>query len=425
MNSDKDTKYKETSFGEIPEDWNLITLNEVTKEIYRYPTYYNIEYVDKGIPEIRGELLEDNGEIKEDFRYIEIETNKNFPRTILEEGDIVISVRGTMGKVGFITKNYVGANITANLMRISPNHNIIFPKWFKWFFLSSIFRKQLMRFSTSTTIKTIKSNWLKSIKIPLPKIAEQKKIAEILSTVDYAIQKVDDAIEKTKGLKKGLMQELLTKGIEHKEFRDTDIGRIPKEWKVKTLDETIEINNELRDPRTQFPVRKFFYIDIDSIENEIGKIDKVKELIGKDAPSRAQRVVHKNDIIMSTVRPYLKAFAIVPKEYDNQICSTGFAVLSCKDLLLPQYLLYVLFSRIVINQCKRMMVGGQYPALNSSQVANIKIPLPHFSEQKIIAEILSTVDQKLGLEKERKQKLERIKKGLMQDLLTGSKRVEI
>jgi len=166
------------------------------------------------------------------------------------------------------------------------------------------------------------------------------------------------------------------------EFKDTEIGRIPKDWEVVKLEEVTEINKESIEPRKAIPNETFIYVDIDSIESGTGKIKNIKRILGRDAPSRARRVIHENDVIMSTVRPYLKAFAIVPKEYDNQICSTGFAVLTCKDLILPYFLLNILFSDSVITQCNRMMVGGQYPALNQSQVSRIKISLPPIPEQQ-------------------------------------------
>jgi len=221
------------------------------------------------------------------------------------------------------------------------------------------------------------------------------------------------------------MQELLTRGIGHKEFKDTEIGRIPKEWEIRELKEVVEINKESRDPIREFPDSSFLYVDIESIENETGIIRSAKTILGKEAPSRARRLIRYNDVIMSTVRPYLKAFAIVPREYDNQICSTGFAVLTCKERMLSLYLLYILFSNRVIEQCNKMMVGGQYPALNNSQVEKIVIPLPPLTEQKKIAEILSTVDERLELLRKKKGKLERVKKGLMDDLLSGRRRVKV
>ena len=196
------------------------------------------------------------------------------------------------------------------------------------------------------------------------------------------------------------------------------IGRLPKEWEVARLGEFVDINKKSIDPSKDSQNGKFLYIDIDAVENGTGVIRNAKEILGKDAPSRARRVIYYNDVLMSTVRPYLKAFAIVPKSFHNQICSTGFAVLTCGDKIIPFYLFHTLFTKSVINQCKKMMVGGQYPALSTSQVGKIRIPIPPLPEQKKIADVLSTVDQ--GIEKvgEAIKKTQRLKNGLMQKLLT-------
>jgi len=195
-----------------------------------------------------------------------------------------------------------------------------------------------------------------------------------------------------------------------------DAVDIPTQWKIKELKVVVDINPESRDP-TQTPLEKFFYVDIDAVENGSGVISTVKELIGKDAPSRARRVVHTDDVIMSEIRPYLKAFALVPKKLNNQICSTGFAVLRSKGEIDPQYLLNILFSNDVIDQCNRMMVGAQYPALNDSQVKKIRIPLPPLSEQRSIAAIFHTVDDAIQRSRLAAAETEHLKAGVMQELM--------
>jgi type I restriction enzyme S subunit len=121
---------------------------------------------------------------------------------------------------------------------------------------------------------------------------------------------------------------------------------------------------------------------------------------------------------MSEVRPYLKAFALVPKKLNNQICSTGFAVLRSKGTIDPQYLLNALFSNDVIDQCGRMMVGAQYPALNDSQVKKILVPLPPLPEQRHIATILTTIDGAIQRSRQAAAETERLKAGVMQELMT-------
>jgi len=207
-------KFKKTEIGEIPEEWEVMKLEEVCDEIYRYPTYYNIQYVEQdcGVPEVRGELIKDNGELPSDlseYRYISKETSFKFQRTILHEGDFVLSVRGTMGKIGYIQSYLENANMTANLMRISPNREEVHPLWMKQFFMSDFFQRRLDAASSATTIKTIKAPELKEIELALPPFNEQKQIAAILSSVDEEVERETSHKEQLETLKKGLMQVLL------------------------------------------------------------------------------------------------------------------------------------------------------------------------------------------------------------------------
>ena len=122
-------KFKKTEIGEIPVDWEDLNLDNISEEIYRYPTYYNIEYVKEGIPEVRGKLIRPNGKLEKNlskYRFISSKTALKFPRTCLREDDFIISVRGTLGKVAIVPKFIEGANITANLIRVSPNRKYSF-----------------------------------------------------------------------------------------------------------------------------------------------------------------------------------------------------------------------------------------------------------------------------------------------------------
>ena len=208
-------EFKDTEIGRIPKHWEVVKLRELAVEAYRYPTYYNVMYVSakEGVPEVRGELIKENGELEEDlnkYRFIPKETSQRFPRTILREGDFVLSVRGTMGKVAIVPKFLEGANITANLMRISLDRSKCYPPFFKQFFLSNLFQKTLNDISSQTTIKTVQAPRLKSIKVPLPPFHEQQKIAEILSTVDKKLEIERNEKARLEKIKRGLMDLFLT-----------------------------------------------------------------------------------------------------------------------------------------------------------------------------------------------------------------------
>jgi len=208
-------EFKDTEIGKIPKEWEVVKLGELAVEVYRYPTYYDIKYVgtNEGVPEVRGELIKENGELEEnlsEYRFISKETSQRFSKTILQEGDFVLSVRGTMGKVAIVPKFLEGANITANLMKVSLDRLKCYPPFFKQVFLSDFFRKTLNNISSQTTIKTVQAPRLKSIKMSVPPLHEQKKIAEILSTVDKKIEILKQEKVKLERIKQWFMGELLS-----------------------------------------------------------------------------------------------------------------------------------------------------------------------------------------------------------------------
>jgi type I restriction enzyme S subunit len=172
-------------FGDALRDARLTkALSAVTTEIYRYPTYFGIQYEEDGVPEIRGELIRDDGTIVDDrskLRFISQATSKRFSKTILASGDLVMSVRGTVGKIGRVPKTLEGANMTANLIRIAPDRKVIEPD-FLWFAMRSPVASQaLTGMSSSTTIATVKASDLRNIPIVCPPLHDQRRFTSIVS----------------------------------------------------------------------------------------------------------------------------------------------------------------------------------------------------------------------------------------------------
>jgi len=169
-----------------PKGWPVHPLGDLMTEVYRYPTYYDITYLEEGVPEIRGELLNEDGTIVTDanaLRYISPETSKRFPRTVLAEGDLVMSVRGTVGKIAVVPAALAGANMTANLLRLAPDRNRAHPAYM-WHFMQTVwFRAQLANACSNTTIQTIKAPDLKRIGVMRPPIDYQRDFNQILDSI--------------------------------------------------------------------------------------------------------------------------------------------------------------------------------------------------------------------------------------------------
>lgn len=162
---------------------------------------------------------------------------------------------------------------------------------------------------------------------------------------------------------------------------------------------------------------EFHYLDISCAANGRLQIPDTS-ITYAEAPSRARRIVKNGDVLMSTVRPNLKAFAYCNISEGNYVASTGFAVLRAVKGNDPQYILYSILSDDVARQIDSYMVGSNYPAINSSDVRRLQIPGWKPAQQRRIAEILSTVDEAIEQTEALIAKYQQIKAGLMHDLFT-------
>ncbi|PKP59591.1 restriction endonuclease subunit S [Candidatus Atribacteria bacterium HGW-Atribacteria-1] len=244
-------------------------------------------------------------------------------------------------------------------------------------------------------------------------LPEQKKIAKILETVDEAIEKTNAIIEKCKRIKQGLIQDLLTRGIDengqirseetHK-FKDSPLGRIPEEWGVVKLKDVLEYK------------QPYNYI----VEGT--KYEETGIPVLTAGKSFVLGYTNENEGIYSDVP------VIIFDDFttDSKFVNFPFKVKSSAMKFLKEknkeevVLKYIFESMQLI---KYPSIGGDHKRRWISEFQNICIPLPPFPEQHHIVSVLSQIDETVEKEQKYKQKLERIKQGLMEDLLTGKVRV--
>lgn len=172
--------------------------------------------------------------------------------------------------------------------------------------------------------------------------------------------------------------------------RYKDAVAVNSDYPMVRLKDICEINRDTINPIEDFGDKEFIYLDISSVENGTGKIEYSNFITGIDAPSRARRKVENGDIILSTVRPNLKAYGFV-NTYRIDICvaSTGFAVISQKSAN-QKFIYYTLFNDNIQNQLSSMMGKGAYPSVNQNDIQNLILPLPPLSvQEEIVAEIES------------------------------------
>jgi type I restriction enzyme, S subunit len=351
---------------------------------------------------------------EENKRILESELTR--AKVTVRKGTILISRSNTQELVGesaYINRDYPTLYLSDKTWQTTFRQNArLDARWLGYVLASPGVKKRIGNISngTSGSLKNISKESFLSLEVITPPLIEQVKIADILSCWDRAIEQTEKLIAAESRLKRGLMRRLLTGEKRFAEFGE-------QKWKRVRLNEICEINRSALSEKTD-PAFKFFYLDISSVDK--GKVSPPASKIRfKDAPSRARRIVRKNDILMSTVRPNLQAIAWFTDEADDVIASTGFAVITAKREADAAFVYHSLFSVETTRQINALIAGTNYPAVNPSQVGALKISLPQIDEQRRIATALNACDRRLGLLLERLAALKRQKQGLMQKMLTG------
>lgn len=288
---------------------------------------------------------------------------------------------------------------------------------------SDVVMNQIISEMKGSNYPAVNASDVENVEILLPSLEEQQKIASILSTVDEQIDETEQLIVKTKELKKGLMQQLLTKGIGHTEFKQTELGEIPENWGITSIE---EISTVIRgasprpkgDPRYYGgKVPRLMVADVTRDKKYVTpKIDFLTE-----AGALKSRPMKKGDfVVVCSGTVGLPAILAV-----DACIHDGFLALKDIDDKCSKEFLYYQFSSLREELDAAATHGGVFTNLTTQIVKEFKITLPSIEEQQKIAAILSTVDEQIEVYEQEKAKYEELKKGLMQQLLTGQIRVKI
>jgi len=398
MNKDREG-YKETKVGWIPEEWEKGTFKDICE---------------LGYGKDQKKIIDADG------KYNILGTGGIMGKTdsfLHDKPSVLIGRKGTINKPMFINKPFWTVD-TLFYTKIYPTFDA------KWFYYSAK-NTNFSRYNEATGVPSLSRENLYRIKYPLPPLPEQKKIAEILSTVDEKIEVIESQIVETERLKKGLMQRLLTEGIGHTEFKDSDIGRIPKSWEIKKLGEYCEkvLDGTHFSPKTKSG--PFRYITSKNIK--FGKLDLTN---CASISEEEHRVIYKQcavkfgDVLLTKdgAKTGNATLNILHEEFS---LLSSVAVIRGSKKLLNEYILQFLLSDIGQKIIKNQMAGQAITRLTLTKINKFPMPIPPITEQKEITDILSTVDYKITSLQSKKTETETLKKGLMQKLLTGQIRVKL
>jgi len=414
-------KYKDTPIGKIPVDWEVLCLKNIAAEFNNggTPDTKNRDYWNGTIPWITGADFE-NQKVKMIRRHITTEGVKSSATNVIPKGNLLIVTRTGVGKVAIAPFDIAISQDITGVILDSQKASAEFVYWYLNFISSKL--KSAIQ---GTSINGLLRNDLEEIGLPLPFIEEQKKIAEILTTVDEAIEKTAQVIETTKEVKKGLMQKLLTRGIGHKKFKKTEIGETPIEWEVRRLGDLCNGQPEYGANVSSIDKDKSLprYIRITDITEDGKLLEATWQSIKREFAQ--PYILEEGDFL------FARSGATVGKTYlyrnkDGECAFAGYMIRFKPNpkQLLPKFLFQYTHSNFYYNWVKGILRAGAQPNINAQEYFNMPLPKPPINEQKQIVEILSSVDEELEKESNHKEYLELLKKGLMQVLLTGKIRVK-
>ncbi|EOU1942930.1 restriction endonuclease subunit S [Clostridium perfringens] len=406
MEVKKETRegYKMTELGEIPNGWEVVKLKEIICE-FVVPMRDKPKIFDGNIPwcrieDIEGNYLHGNRE----GRLVSEKIIEEMNLKVLPKNSLIASCSATLGVYAI---NTIPLITNQTFIGLIPGEKVSVKYLLYYMNMASL---RLKKNASGTTIPYISRESFEQFNIALPTIGEQEKIAEILSTLDEQIENTEKLIQKNQELKKGLMQQLLTKGIGHTEFKKTELGEIPVEWEVIYLENIFEILDSYRKPikaserelmRGNIPYYGASGI-IDWVNDYI--FDEELILLGEDGENLSSRNLDLAFKISG--KSWINNHAHVFKIKDNKKHDIDFMV-------------YYLESK----DYSKYIAGSAQPKITQSQCRKFLLPSPTFEEQKKISLVLLEVDERIKEYQNKKEKLEKLKKGLMQSLLTGKIRL--
>lgn len=411
--------YKETKIGEIPNEWIVDKLGNKAyiKARIGWKGLSSDEYTDEGPYLIAGKHIKGSKILWNECDHISIERYNESSEIMLKEKDIIMTKDGTIGRVGFIDKLNDKATINGTMMLIRGNEDLFYSKFLYYYFQGENFKRIINEKISGSSIPHIFQRDMVNLEVPIPSIYEQEKISSILSTVDEQIDNVGELIEKNKELKKGLMQQLLTKGIGHTKFKKTEIGEIPEEWSIEELGKIVEFSQGIQvSLEEQYEEYKKGY---ERFLRIIDYTQKSKEYRYIKYPGE-RYLVKNEDVVM--VR-YGATAGFVGTGLNGIIANNMFKITPIKEILTKEFLYIFLSQERVFSELNTATGASAMPAINFGIVSKLNIVIPSIFEQKKIALILSEVDEIIDEYENKKLKLEELKKGLMQQLLTGKIRV--
>lgn len=419
--------------GKIPDDWNVSRI-KMLADVEQENSFVDGDWIESSYIEDEGIRYLTTGNIgdgifkQQGSGFISNETFTKLQCKYAYPGDLIISrLNEEYGRSCILPDDYDKYVIAVDnviLRTTEEKHYICYVTQ------CTNYHKAVFFYARGTAMKRISRTNLGNVNVPLPTIQEQQKIANFLddkcAKIDSLIAHEEAMIEELKAYKQSVITEAVTKGLDTSvPMKDSGvewIGKIPEGWEINRIKFISTYNDETISDKTD-PDAEIDYVDIGSVSFEKG-IEKIEKYNFKSAPSRARRIARKGDVVVSTVRTYLKAITMIDSEV--LIVSTGFCVIRPTKAI-NKYVEYFCKSNFFTDNVACYSVGISYPAINATDLVGFAICQPQKEDQQQIADYLdkkcADIDSLISVKRQKIEELKEYKKSLIYEYVTGKKEV--
>jgi len=389
----------------VPEGWEVKRLDEYC---YRVTdgTHDSPKRTNEGVRLVTSKNLKRG---KLDFSSAYLISHTDFAeiekRSKVDAGDVLFGMIGTIGNP-VIVKDLSTPFAIKNVALFKFNGDLTKARWLQFYLDSSDFKLYVERSQTGNAQSFLGLGFLRETLLPVPPLPEQKKIASILTSVDEVIENTQKQIDKLQDLKKATMNELLTKGIGHTEFKDSELGRIPKSWEVSLIGEVCEVGTGKKDTQNKMKYGKYpFFVRSQTIE----RIDSYS--------FDGEAILTAGDGVGTG-----KVFHYVNGRFDFH--QRVYKLSDFRGGAIGKFLYYCFSSRF-LKQVQQFSARGSVESVRMEMITGMAIPLPSIQEQSKIVDCISAIETNISIGKQKLTQTQSLKKSLMQDLLTGRVRVTV
>lgn len=411
--------YKESEIGLIPEDWDAVRLGDYLEE-KKIKNSENKKLPVYSVSNIYGFILSDTFFDKRVYS-----KNLNTYKLVKKDDFAYNPYRINVGSIGLFNNNEIGLVSSAYVVFMISKRDSLSEEFLFLLLKSDRFINEIKRISMSrgSVRRTLSFKDLIQIKIPVPPFPEQQTIAKVLSKIQQAIEQQDKIIEVTKNLKKSLMKKLFTEGLGHTEFKETEIGQIPKTWEAVRLENVVELRRGVS-WRKEEANKSGKGLPVVAIPNiGFGTLDfEFQHFLTKKVSNK--KLLQIDDILFvgssGSIHNIGRNVLVRNLPLDKISFASFLGLMRVnKNEVSSEFLYYLINSKwIDFKKFTKRAADGKYNFQLRDFQSNVVIPLPPFPEQQQIAHILSTIDKKIETEEKRKATLKELFKTMLHKLMT-------